>query len=205
MFTLFWTSDSPFCRITLWSLAILNHDSQFTLQHLNWDELRKISAGGLLGTAATVPCLALPSGASISDSLRILAHFMATEFSDWLLSAEGEQYRMFEGQFSRVMYALYDGAEGKGLEKVHGQWQRALLSTEMALAQNSSQHPISLAALHVFVTFCLALRPDWRGDISTHLAALLTQQESTMAYLKLNSWVAATHHRVPCSWVEPAR
>jgi hypothetical protein len=205
MATLFWTADSPFCRITLWAMAILNRDADFNLKHLTWDELRSISAGGQLGTAATVPCLTLPSGQNISDSLRIIAHLLQTDFYRWFLSSEGDHYRMIEGQFSRIMYALYDGAQGKNLEKVHGQWQRALRSAELTLTKNTSTSLLPSAALHVFVTFCLMLRPEWRSDISEPLAQLLTQQEGSIAFQKLQSWTAATHYRVPCSWTEPVR
>ncbi|MBM3381003.1 MAG: hypothetical protein FJY29_01000 [Betaproteobacteria bacterium] len=205
MTTLLWTSDSPFCRIALWSMALLGRDTEFELQHLTWDELRKISAGEKLGTAATVPCLSLSSGECLSDSLRILAYLLRTDFFSWFLSSEGELYRIVEGQFARVMYALYDGAQGKSLEKVHGQWRRALHAAELGLVGKGSQNSLPGAALHVFVCFCLKLQPEWRNDISEPLASLLSQQENTAAFAKLKSWVAATDYRVPCYWAGPER
>ena len=205
MATLFWTADSPYCRIALWAMAILNQDHTFKLEHLSWEELRCITAGGKLGTAATVPCLTLASGHQISDSLRIIAHLLESDFYAWFLSSDGEHYRMIEGQFSRIMYALYDGAHGEKLEKVHSQWLRALRSSELALTQTVSKRRFSSAALHVFVTFCLMLQPDWRDDIPESLADFLTQQENSLAFEKIKTLISTTHYRVPCSWTEPAR
>jgi glutathione S-transferase len=217
MATLYWTADSPFCRVVLWTAATLNLEKELQLKHLTWQELRNISAGETLGNAATVPCLQTDSGILISDSLRIIAYLMKDSFSAWLLSCDGETYRMAEGQLSRVMYALYDGAQNKAHEKIHKHWLRALLCAETSLAKrlanasesnlqvnpaeaNLTNPTLSIAVLHTFISFCLSMQPDWRRDIPHELEKIFMEHEKSVEFQSMRSKISAHIHGVPCNF-----
>ncbi|MEY4066544.1 MAG: hypothetical protein RIR26_2752, partial [Pseudomonadota bacterium] len=49
MTTLFWTADSPYCRIVLWSLCQNQLETQVRLEHLSWRDVRTSGAAGHLG------------------------------------------------------------------------------------------------------------------------------------------------------------
>lgn len=200
----YWNADSPFCRIALWNIYNLEKKNAVELLHLSWEELRKVAPGTSLGDSGTVPCLLLPSGQKLSDSLRILAYWQQEHFASWFLSLEGEHYRMVEGQFSRIMYALYDGAQGKTLDRVRSQWRRALQAVECARKQTTSTNALWMPAFQVFVTFCLALQPRWREDIQEPLVQLIKQQETAASFAMLRAAIAEVTHQIPCSWDQGA-
>lgn len=211
MATLFWTADSPYCRIAIWSAASLGFLSNLELKHMNWAELNLTASGGILGNAATVPCLRTDASYTVSDSLRLIAHFMEESFHPWLLSTDGEIYRIAEGQLSRVMYALYDGAQGKTLEKVRLQWLRALVSLETTfltlepsakkslLEEHDSTALLSIAPVHVLLGFCLSLKPEWRNDLPRQLESLLKDAEKSLPFWTMRDIVHEHNHGVPCT------
>lgn len=217
MATLYWTADSPFCRVVVFTSAMLKLENELQLKHLTWQELRNIPPGETLGSAATVPCLQTDSGILISDSLRIIAYLMKDSFSAWLLSFDGETYRTAEGQLSRVMYALYDAAQNKALEKIRRHWLRALLCAETSLSNrliNSSESnlnmdsastrvtnsTLSIAALHTFTSFCLSMQPDWRLDISHELEKIFIDHEKSIEFQSMSAKISEHIHGVPCNF-----
>lgn len=217
MATLYWTADSPFCRVVVFTAAMLKLENELQLKHLTWQELRNIPPGETLGSAATVPCLQTDSGILISDSLRIIAYLMKDSFSAWLLSFDGETYRTAEGQLSRVMYALYDGARNKALEKIRKHWLRALHCAETSLSKrllNSSgsnlqmdsaaaivtNSTLSIAALHTFTSFCLSMQPDWRRDIPHELEKMLMEHEKSIEFQSMRTKISEHIHGVPCNF-----
>ncbi|NBW81504.1 hypothetical protein EBR21_07090, partial [bacterium] len=151
--TLFWTVDSPFSRIVLWALCE-NEDNHVKPVHLSWAELNNNQTiESKLGPERTVPCLTDNSSLPTSDSLRILATFQKATFADWLMSRDGALYRCCEGQWGRVMYALYDGLEPK---KVRQLWLIAVEAAEH-LVDLTEENPEKIAkvslgniALHTF-------------------------------------------------------
>jgi len=217
MTTLYWTADSPFCRVVVFTAATLKLENELQLKHLTWQELRNIPPGETLGSAATVPCLQTDSGILISDSLRIIAYLMKDSFSAWLLSFDGETYRTAEGQLSQVMYALYNGAQNKALEKIRKHWLRALLYAETSLSKrliNSSgsnlqmdsaaaiatNSTLSIAVLHTFISFCLSMQPEWRRDISHELEKIFMEHEKSVEFQSMRTKISEHIHGVPCNF-----
>lgn len=210
MATLFWTADSPYCRIVLWAATRTGAIQGLTLKHLSWSELNSISPGTTLGQAATVPCLHTNSGVTISDSLRIIAYLIGhNPFYEWLMSTDGEAYRLAEGQLSRVMYALYDNVQGKPLERARQNWLRVLTSLDSVFLRSSptttpsfpnANGHLHLAdlAIHVLVSFCTTLNPEWGKDLPPHLRNALLALEQKEDFRSMQKICAEQTYGVPC-------
>lgn|GEM_PF-673969 len=212
MDTLYWNSDSPYCRIALLAIASLldEHTTAKKLIHLSWSELKRITPNDLLGSAATVPCLHSAKGSIIDDSLRIIAHLLQNAFTPWFLSSDGCFYRIAEGQLSRVMYALYDGPRDNTLEKLRGQWLRALDSLNHSIAHspihasksgsqsgNEESFSLGFAAAHTFISICLALQKEWAKDIPAELRRNLLTFEKTQTFQWMSEQVTNEGSRIP--------
>lgn len=203
--TLYWTADSPFCRIVLWAFE---EESAVALQrvHLSWQQLRDESAKSMLGVELTVPCLA--DGKHIeSDSLRLLAQLNPREFQPWMVSADGALYRCAEGQLGRVMYALYDNLDPAKTRRL---WLQSIQAVDRLW---SFQPPAELSrtpswgsmACHTFLSFCVALKPDWLAELPENLRLGLVELERSASFHKLRMAVQEHPHRVPCGlFSEPA-
>jgi hypothetical protein len=196
---LYWTADSPYCRIVLWSMAESAPTRAFELVHLNWDELRNPRSGGILSEERTVPCLS-DNRSRTADSLRILATLNPEGFTRWLTSADGALYRCAEGQLGRVMYALYDGFSE---EKTREAWSKAQSSAGSLLAgvwsaTSAESLGAGLMAAHTFFNFCLHFRPEWLQDISDETRNILARLECSASFANLRSRVESQSCRVPC-------
>ncbi|MEN9826492.1 MAG: Glutathione S-transferase, N-terminal domain [Pseudomonadota bacterium] len=199
--TLFWTVDSPFCRIVLWALCESNDELVLPV-HLSWTDLNdKLVAEKRLGPERTVPCLSEHQSMITSDSLRILASLQKESFLEWLMSLDGALYRCCEGQWGRVMYSLYDGLEQN---KVRPLWLQAIESTERLVnLHDEKQHDllkVSLGkiALHTFASFVVGLMPEWRSDMPKSLKQLLASLEQTASFAKMQAHLNTQHHLIRC-------
>lgn len=207
---LYWTADSPYCRIVLWAILAAGEGlspnaekSAFpSLIHLSWEELQQGHAAELLGPEQTLPCLS--NGTKpLSDSLRLLANLnQSFPFDAWLLSHDGALYRCAEGQLGRVMYQLYDGVTE---QKIRPHWLAALGSIQKILRsfERRPEDPLifppwGLMATHTFLTFCLFLKPDWRRDLDSDAEKHFTHLELSETFLRLHDLIAQQRHRVPC-------
>lgn len=207
---LYWTADSPFCRIVVWALAESNPQSAVPLDseplsafgelvHLNWDDIRKSQTSGVLGPEGTVPTV-FCEGDYLTDSLRLLASLQPHDFSGWLTSSDGALYRCAEGQLGRVMYALYDVVDSEKAKKL---WFNALHAIEKLVnisATHRTENAVSwgIMATQTFLNFCLALKPEWKKDLSETLWANVIRWESSRSFQDLKNRVNQHPHRVPC-------
>lgn len=203
MFTLFWNADSPYCRLLLWQLAGLGAQNKLNLQHMSWADIRNERSGGRLGSSATVPCLHAEKGKQLSDSLRIVAHLAGHDFLPWFLSSDGEAYRLFEGQLSRVLYGLYDSPNPAALKKIEERWQLVFSSATAHAAHELSPQlmpepatPFALITLHVLVVFCLQFKPEWRDTIPSEWMNALRDLERTHAFQWMEQHVSQHNPRV---------
>jgi hypothetical protein len=195
---LYWTADSPFCRIILWAWM----ESALTppeLVHLSWEELRSDKCSAILGTERTVPCLS--GQPPLTDSLRILAVLSSSTFQAWLGSADGALYRFCEGQLGRLMYSLYDGVSA---DRLHDRWKTSLAVLERLLTGNAPAPTHGQIAMHTFLNFCVALQKDWWRDIPETLKQRLQLLEKSSSFVSLKKLTHGQNDRVHCGFFSPA-
>lgn len=211
MKTLYWTADSPFCRIVLWCLYQSHLETQVRMVHLSWQGIRDAGSTGHLGPTATVPCLITEDGTRVGDSLRIISFLNPELFSNWFLSQDGECHRVAEGQLSRILYALYDGVSDKRAAELRAAWLRTIAALNALITASgeesigetrSPSSPLSstgCAFAHILLHFCLYLKPEWKSDISVELQNQLQHIENREAFRWMKAQVENQAYRVPCA------
>lgn len=195
---LYWTADSPFCRIILWAWAESAVPPPQHL-HLSWEELRSDTCSESIGCERTVPCLG--GQPPLTDSMRILAVLSGPSFQPWLVSADGGLYRFCEGQLGRLMYSLYDGVSA---DRLHDKWKSNLATLERLLSGMAPAPTHGQIAMHTFLNFCIALQKDWWRDIPETLKQRLHLLEKSSSFLSLHQLISGHNQRVHCGFFSPA-
>jgi len=196
---LYWTADSPFCRIVLWAWAESAALNGTHLVHLSWNELKDSSISEVLAAERTVPCL-VDEHLRLSDSLRILARLNPQAFTHWLTSDDGALFRCSEGQLGRIMYALYDGVAD---DTFRGKWLDAIRAIDHLLSRDSKRADDKRVlwgqmAAHTFLTFCLNFRPEWRKDLPQSVLQRMKEMETTNSFKELKGYLSNHLYCVPC-------